>query len=206
MLVSNLDIIQIDVIGKMQSSDVRNVFMFEILHGGGGAIDIDDTLVAWFTTFDNEILSQLSSTLSITDLKAKNLTNPLAIFEGSVAADGDQAGEALPVHDTLSFKLLRSSGITRNGRKSYSGLVETLVENGDITLSPAALANMELWHHQDQVFPTLDDPPIDVTYRPVIVGRTLNGSGVYELDLAKINTINGAKANTRVRTQNTRKI
>jgi len=205
MLVSSFDIIQLEIVGLLLTQVVRNVFHYEVIHEGGGAVDISDVITAWFVDFDTNVLPPLSEKLTYNTVIGKNLTNPIQIYEAGVTANGDLAGDILPAHDCLSVKLVRTTGITRNGRKAYSGVAEAIVTDGVHSISPAQVTALEEFHYLDKPFVTLGDPAINVTFRPIIVGRTETAPGIYTLDLAKINTIKGAQLRPIVKTQNTRK-
>lgn len=205
MLVQNGDVIQLTVDGQLQGQDVLNVFHFLLGVNVGGAVNISDVIPLWFIDFDTSILTLLVTDLEITSIRGINLSNPDAIYEESVQATGDVVGESLPVHDTISVKLIRTTGVTRNGRKSYSGVNEGATSNGDLLYSPAQLQAIEEFHYLDKVYPIPDEPTFEVTFQPVIVGRTQDVNGVYQLDLSKLNAIRGAEVNGRIRTQNTRK-
>lgn len=205
VLVSNLDIVQFEIVGTLQGQEVVNVFQYEVLHSYGGFIEMDSTVPLWFIGFDADVLSNLSVGLSIHTVRGKNLSAPIHIYEAGVTANGDRLGEPLPVHDTFSMKLIRTNGITRNGRKSYSGVTEETQSNGAVVLDQVDIDAMELWHSSEKVITQTTPPSVAITWRPVIVGRTKDVNGVYQLDLSKINTIQGAQLSTAVRTQNSRK-
>lgn len=205
MLVLNLDIIQLTILGMLQGQQVLNVFHYRMENVSGGAINIAPMIPLWFINYDTGVLAKLSEDLVISNIIGKNLSNPIQIYEANVTANGDKLQESLPVHDTVSVKLLRTSGITRNGRKAFSGLVETDTADGNVTLTPSEISDIEDFCSDTVNYANPGDPMITVDFRPVIVGRTLDVGGIYQLDLAKINPIAGAQVNTRVGTQNTRK-
>lgn len=205
MLVLNLDIVQLEIVGSLQGQDVRNVFHYRMENVSGGAINIAPMIPLWFINFDNLVLAKLSEDLVISNIIGKNLSNPIQIYEASVTANGDKLQESLPVHDTVSVKLLRTSGITRNGRKAFSGLVETDTADGNVTLSGSEISDIEGFCSDTENYANPEAPEITVDFRPVIVGRTLDVNEIYQLDLSKINPIAGAQVNMRVGTQNTRK-
>lgn len=205
VLVQNDNVIQVTLLGRLQTQQVVNVFHFRIFTTSGGLFDVTQAVQDWIVDFDASVLSLLSAGLVYDEVKAINLSNPIQILEIGISALGGKAGETLPIHDTVSVKLLRTTGITRNGRKAYSGIVEADNANGGLLYTPAEVTQLEDFHSTPFVWTDPDNPSFELTLTPVIVGRTLNAQNVYELDLSKINVIRGAVIAPRVRTQNTRK-
>ena len=205
MLVSNFDIIQLEIQGDLENQDIRNVFHYRILTDAPAFITLDDVFLQWAARFDSDVMFAFTNALAYRFISAKNLTVPIQIFETGISAFGGQAGEYLPVHDALSIKLVRSTGLTRNGRKSYSGITESYSANGMFILNDPDTLLFEEFHGTILDFVTDDDPAIAVSFEPVIVGRTKDAQGVYQLDLNKTNRIANAKMNKKISTQNTRK-
>ena len=206
MFVSDNDVIQLELVGALQGQIIRNVFHYLIDHGQGGAVNLQTVIPLWFVEFDNMVLASLHTSVSYNLVIGKNLTVPEQIYEANVSATGDALGQCLPVHDTMSVKLIRTLGTTRNGRKSYSGIDEANTDAGDLLLNQSFVDDIEEFHGTTRTyeFPG-SSPAFNVNLIPVIVGRTAVTPGNYQLDLSKINLIAGAQVNSRVRTQNTRK-
>lgn len=199
------DILQFTVIGDLQDQEILNVFTYQVNNIDAVNNNLEAITQKWFIEFDTNILSNFSVNMVYNAVRTLNLTDQIDFYEGSVNASGDQPGTPLPVHDTCSIKLIRQTRLTRNGRKSFSGLTEENTANGNILFGQATVDMMELWLGQPVALDLDDDGQFNFIMTPVIVGRTLDGNGVYQLDLAKINNVIGANMNTRVRTQNTRK-
>ena len=204
-MVAVNDIIQITTKGSLQGQDILNVFHYQVGTVDSQNSNLEQLTITWFPNFDTQILAELSEVLLITSVLTENLTDGVSIFEASVNANGDIQGECLPAHDTYSFKLTRQTKVTRNGRKSFSGIPEGNQNNGDVVLSAANITQMENFLSQPVELDVNNDPLDLLILNPVIVGRTLDVNGVYQLDLSKINNVVGAVLSPRIRTQNTRK-
>lgn len=205
MLVQNDDILQVGLHGAYAGQDVINVFFFRVLRGDQLFVVADDAILQFVQAFDTNILPNYSAGLVYNEVKAVNLSNPIQIFETNVAAVGGKAGETLPVHDTVSVKLTRSTGITRNGRKAFSAIPEAQQANGDLDMSFYPQAAYDAVLASPTVYVDAADPLNNMDLIPVIVGRTPNASGVSEIDLSRVNVIQSTVINPKVRTQNTRK-
>lgn len=205
MFVESGDIIQVKTVGALQGQQVLNVWHYRITHDGGGSLNLQQVFPLWFIDFDTLVLTHFSENLVYGSVMGINLTNPVQIYEANVTANGDQIGDVLPVHDTISVKLLRTTGITRNGRKAFSGIIESNQIGGIQGLPGPAQDDLEDFCGTDKNYVHPDDPLITVTFSPVIVGRTPDSGGIYQLDLSKVNDVAGAQINDFVKTQNTRK-
>ena len=205
MLMISGDVAQLELVGSLQGQVVRNVFHYRIDHTEGGAVNIASVIPLWFIDFDTMVLPSLHQTMLYNQVLGKNLMNPLQIYDESVTASGDGLGQCLPVHDTMSVKLIRTSGVTRNGRKSYSGVDEGNTQDGDLLTGQGFIDDIEDFHRDTKTYALPATPSITVDFVPVIVGRTKDANDVYQLDVTKINVIRDAAVSLRVRTQNTRK-
>jgi hypothetical protein len=199
------DVIRITTKGLLQGQEVLNVFFYNINIDDTGGVDLAELGVQWGVDFDTEVVSALSTQLQYQNIILENLTDGFEFFEGTYNATGDATGQSLPVHDSLSVKLLRSSKLTRNGRKSFAGLTEDQQSSGNVALSALVISDIETFLGQPFTYVDPVDNSLQAILQPVIVGRTLDANGVYQLDLSRLNPITGATVNPRVRTQNTRK-
>lgn len=204
-MVQDNDILQFTVFAELQGQQVLNVFHYLYFSESASNPALVDIGTAWGVEFDTNVVLYFSEQLQYTRLLIENLTDGLEFSDASYDATGDQVGDTLPVHDTMSVKLLRSNKLTRNGRKSFSGLVEPSTSAGNILFDAATLGDIEDFCGNPLSLAVTATAPDPVILTPVIVGRSLNAEGKYELDLTKINPIVDAIADTVIATQNTRK-
>ena len=199
------DILQIKAFGTYAGQAIMNVFHYRLSASG----DVDTLLFAllddWVTDFHAGVVTRLSNGLSYQLFEADNLTNGIEFAQYSQVINGNQAGDFLPSFATVSVRLNRLTKITRNGAKRFPGVADDRTTGNQLNLLPIDKAGIEAFCGQARVYPDYDGQGTSVTISPVIVGRTLNGQGVYELDLAKVNTVTGALVSQYVGTQNTRK-
>jgi len=123
----------------------------------------------------------------------KNLTNGLDLDEGPINLAGlGTAGEALPSLVALSFRLVRSTLLTRHGSKRIGGLAESQTSGNAFVGAQANLdAAAAAFAGDITVTGTVDH---DVVLEPVIIGRHLSGSpNAGELDLTRINPVQAAQ-------------
>lgn len=134
----------------------------------------------------------------------ENMTNGIDFIEIPVGINGNRADPGLPTSNALSVKLNRTTKITRNGGKRLAGVTENAVQNNDVILQAGIITDIEtFWGTTLSVTAGMTN---DFDLSPVIVGRTKNPvTGIYELDLAKINPIQNAVVSSKISTQNTRK-
>lgn len=204
-MVQDNDILQLTVFGRQQGQDVLNVFHYLYFTESVNNPSLEDIATAWGIEFDTKVLVALSTKLSYQRVLLENLTDGLEFSDGTYIASGDVTGEALPSHDTYSVKLIRSTKLTRNGRKSFAGVAENLQADGAVLLSAPQIQDIEDFCGLPLSLPVASISPDPVILSPVIIGRTLDVNGVYQLDLTKINPVTGAQLKLGVRTQNTRK-
>lgn len=197
--------IQIKVFGELQGQEVLNVFHYQLFLDANPSVALSDVAVSWGVFFDQFVMSLLSTTFTTSRVVIDNLSAPLEFYEGTFVATGDATGDCMPAHDTFSVKLIRQSKLTRNGRKSFSGVSENTANNGVITLPAQTVTELENFCGQPLEFLNPENGDAPYFLNPVIIGRTLNAQGIYELDLNRVNLVVGAQLNPRVRTQNTRK-
>jgi len=203
-MVQNNDILQITTFASFQQDDVLNVFHYQYNFDGPQNPSLADVATAWGTAFDTAINPALSAALVYDRVKIDNLTDGVEFTEGSFDTSGDLAGETLPAHDTISFKLVRQNKLTRNGRKSFSGIIESFQTNGILSVPQVNIDDMETFLGQPLELNIASVAPEPVFLNPVIVGRTKDVNGVYQLDLGKINFVQDAIMNPNVRTQRSR--
>jgi len=136
--------------------------------------------------------------------RLENLTQGFDFAELALTANGTVTGDPEPSFVSYAVKLVRGSGITRNGSKRVGGLAEGTVTGNTLTFTSGERTALAELYTQ----PLEEAGSGDPLAVPVIVGRTLvpaSSPPRYELDLAKINPIIGAII-TVPTTQNTRKV
>jgi hypothetical protein len=205
MVYSAGDIIRLTIKGQYLGQEVNNVFFFEIDSITAPDISLFDMLDDYAAEFEANVLNTLSNQLTYSLWQIDNLTDGLSFDELSQNEVGIQPGEPLASFYALGIKLARSTKITRNGSKRFPGMVENLVNGNVHSIPPGDITQMQTFLGLPLTFLDYNGLGDDITISPVIVGRTLNMSGVYELDLSKINQVNSALVNTFVTTQNSRK-
>lgn len=138
-------------------------------------------------------------------LRIENLTQNTDPVEKSLTLTGTVTSEPEPGFMAYEVKLLRTTKVTRHGRKSFVGVTENAIVNGTLSLSTEQVEDMETACSTNIVDGVIAGNPIVLL--PIIVGRvktTVGGKTYYVPDLTKINPIKGAVVQ-RVSTQNSRK-
>jgi len=186
----------------MFSQQILNVFHYQVV-----SIETTITYEDIFDAFDNQwnisLAPLLSTALILDTLTARNLTNEIDIADHISNFAGDVSGESLPPFMSYGFRFNRLSGITRHGYKRFAGVSESVVLgighnpsfNSVITAMSEALAEGLV----------RTGTAADFEMLPVIIGRTKNENDTYELDLTRVNGVNGV-AFAGISTQNTRKV
>jgi len=125
-------------------------------------LDVIDPLVrAWQTTIMKTSFIEARNLFNVTDFIAQDVSSSALI--------GANTDSALPVHDTVTFRLIRTSRDINNGYKRYSGLGEGSVENGVINASGTIVALEAL--REALSAPMVDPDNEDITYDLVILKR-----------------------------------
>lgn len=197
------DIIEIRMDGVALGEETTNVFYFQSGSISTAADYLEDAVAQFITEVVARITPVLANTTAFNHFVAKNLTNGLDFYEESNNLPGAIASPALPSQTTFTVKLTRSSLLTRNGSKRYSGLSEAGVTGNLINWVPAQKAALEDAHAEVLSYAST---PGTVDLGPVIVGRTFDPiEGEYVLDLDKINPIASAVAGFYTSSQVSRK-
>lgn len=196
-----------------RKQECLNVYFFNQATITGNA----DTLIdAFLADIDPAVREWQSLSMKTSFLQCRNLFNVTDFAARDVSADdlvGQVAtGDMLPVHDVVTFRLIRTSRGINNGYKRYSGIPEPaqsaglINEEGTITaLGDLAIAMSGTIHAG-----TLDADGFD----QVIVKRVRSGSGTTEdpykyrlpltIDEAVISNPASVLVNLFVRHQNSR--
>lgn len=199
------DILQVQHVYTVLGEVCRNVFYYEI-----GPSDTTSQLATpyanWFAAnIAPEYQVFLADDNTHDRIIVDNLTNGLDFGEATTDLAGAVVGDPLPSFVALNVTLQRTSKLTRNGSKRFSGFVETALTQQNWTLPAGAVTavnNICATSLSDSDFLGLGTT---MDLNQVIVGRTKNASNVYELDLSKINNIGGILQNPIATSQRTRK-
>ena len=200
------DIVRFTLKQILFGQEVRNVFYYRVQQAGGpSGFTLVDFIPVYAQRFFDQVMQFLSGDLYLNSVLYENLTDIDEFYEGTVSHSGAGALNAFSPQSALTVKLLRSNKQTRSGSKRFAGIAEQSVTNGVINFPQSTIDLIETFCGELLVLPEYVGSPEDVILDPVIVGRTKNASGVYELDLSKINPISSAEVQLNVSTQNTRK-
>jgi hypothetical protein len=83
--------------------------------------------------------------------------------------------------------------------------VESQVINNNPDLSVIFATSLRTFLASIIIIPNVGFPTQSISLENVIVGRTLNAQGVYEIDLARVNFVESITIKQYVTTQNSRK-
>ena len=200
------DIIRVTHVYEVLGVQCRNVFFYEIDMSSTGLLDASEISNVFATEIAPEYAVFLDSDNEHKQVIVDNLTDGVDFHVRSTDIQGTVSGEGLASLIALNVTLPRVSKVTRNGSKRFSGFGENAIEEQDFVLPgtyTTAITNICLNYHS---FVDYDGNGNDLNLAGVIVGRTKNASGVYELDLSKINRYGTPLINTKVTTQRTRKV
>lgn len=188
-----------------QGETLLNVFYWQLQGSDGLPVTLDDLVQSYAIKAEIHIMSQLVDSLMWTKLTIDNLSDPNEFFEGVINIPGDDADEGMPSFVTVGVKLLRSTKITRAGYKRFTGIAQSNENAGVINYTPAEVDLIEDFCGQPQTIALTENPSRDVILAPMIIGRTKDANGVYQLDLSRVNAVNGAQVQSYLGSQNTRK-
>lgn len=203
------DILEIVLVQTLFTEVCNNIFHYR-LDDVTGTPTYDDILDAWAVGVLDKINDIQSADVNNVRTIVRNLTNGLDIVEDPNTAIGSVGAASSPSFVAYAFRLLRSTSLTRHGSKRFAGVDEgTHLDNSAQGSVPLLFDELE----------TALGSPVEIDgaggagfLQPVIVGRTFV-AGVpeedtkdhYELDLAKINVVQGAQY-IRITSQTTRRV
>lgn len=206
MPINPNQIIQITAKGRYLDQDIANVFHYRVESIDAGSADDTLFLQEWLALFVAQFSLLLVTDYSFVGASLDNLTDGISFADVGTSATGTLVGDPMPSSVCYAFKLSRSTKITRNGSKRFAGVSENNVSGNVHTFTGVVKDDLEAFLGSALVVDANPDGTVnDVVLSPIIIGRTLNADGVYELDLSKINLVNGAVMNPLVTTQNSRK-
>lgn len=200
------DIIRVTHVYEVLGVQCRNVFFYEIDLGSTGLLDASEISNVFATDIAPEYATFLDSDNEHKQIIVDNLTDGVDFHVRSTDIQGTVPGEGLASLIALNVTLPRVSKVTRNGSKRFSGFGENAIEEQDFVLPGSYVSAITEICSNYHAFVDYDGNGNDMNLAGVIVGRTKNASGVYELDLTKINRYGVPLINTKVTTQRTRKV
>ena len=187
---------------------MQNVFMYEYLNpaeGVGVPAQIQTILNAFKTEVGDVMRTVQVGAVNHTSYRFDNLTDGVTFGELLVNLAGFKENVPSPSFLAVNVKLVRLTGITRNGSKRIGGISEDATSGNTLLWSGPEVAAIQ------NAFGSAIHNPVGAENigAPVIVGRTeeLNEDGdlVYVLDLTKVNPIVSAQV-TALTTQRSRKV
>lgn len=194
MAVVNSGVYEVKLRGRYMDKDILNVFHY---FRGGGLNDGSPILaLKWDTAILASLLAIASDQLTYTSIEVE------PIFGGDIGttrvlsnANGGVTGAILPPHFAIPFKYFRSEKATRNGSKRFSGVTESMIDNGVFT--PNFFIAMET--AATALSGTITDAAGD--FLPIILRRP-DTEGFVNVTMS---TVSDVAALNRVSTQNSRK-
>lgn len=206
MVLSNGDIIQFIHKQQVDARPFLNVDYrryVDVGLGGNEYFDLAQDYAFGFNIGVTEAIQQTETEGFETELN--NVTNGEDFFIRPQSFFGGRAGPKLTILACVTVKQVRRTKITRNGSKRISGLSESNVDGSVVSMGGAQTALVEAFFGTALVGG--GGAINDFELEPVIVGRTLNiVTGVYELDLSRVNDVTGAVMAQTVRSQVSRKL
>lgn len=187
---------------------MQNVFMYQYLNaaeGVGVPAQIQTILEAFKAEVGDVMRSVQVGAVNHVSYRFDNLTDGVTFGELLVNEAGLLENVPSPSFLAVNVKLVRLTGITRNGSKRIGGISEDDTSGNNLLWTPTEIANIQA------AFGSAIHNPVGAENigAPVIVGRTeeLNEDGelVYVLDLSKVNPIVSAQV-TALSTQRSRKV
>lgn len=200
------NIIRVTAVQNFAGVECLNVFFYEAQAYTVEPTydDVSTKFQQFWTLYVKPVLSA-NNVLSL--VKVENLSNGLEFLDDVVSIAGSIGGEFLPKFNGWTFRLVRTTKATRNGRKCFAGIAESQTTSN----VPAAGVVPLLDTLAVQLATDLEESvgmSVDWAFKPVIIGRvnttTPPADPVYELDLDIRNYVAGAQF-TRISTQNSRK-
>lgn len=204
MAVSTGHILRFTMFQRLSGQQVLNVDYRRYVDVGGSGNTYQELWDEYALRMSNDIGPVQATALQYERLLIENMSNGIEFLDAAYVDTGLNASPTLPSSVAIGVKQLRETKVTRNGSKRIAGVPEGQVSGNDVSFSAGVIAAVEAFYGAAMLIG--DGTAVnDALLEPVIVGRTLDGSGVYQIDLSKINPVVGAVFRTTVSTQNTRK-
>jgi len=204
-MTSTGDILRFTVSGEYLGQQVVNVFFYMVSSGSNGFLSPIDFVPDWAAEFELKVVAGLSDKLIYDRVVFDNLTNGLDFADTPINVSGSIALAHMPSSVAIPVTLKRSSKVTRNGSKRYAGVLEDKTDGNVLSLDGQHKSDIESFHGDTVVLLDYDGQGNQLNLQNVVIGRTKDVNGVYQLDLSKINPIYEAQVGANVSTQNSRK-
>jgi hypothetical protein len=185
------------------SQQVLNVYHYEVVTKDPD-VTYEDLAQQFELSLINPVTLLQSPSLIHTTLLVSNLTNGIDIWEEITgqAGQGD-SGDTAPSFTSYSFRLIRSTALTRHGSKRIGGVPEAYTSGNG--LQSLAYERVNTVAAAMGAYIVREGTVSDFELRPVIVGRyPQDGPNAGEMDLSKINPVASAQY-IRLTTQTTRR-
>jgi len=196
-------IIQFTDVQTLLGQAVLNVYFYKVI-SKEILVDYNDLQGAFKVQVMDVIREMQADSLQHTRLGLKNLSNGIDIHEEPYALNGLVAGDPMPSTNVASFRLVRTSALTRHGSKRIGGLTDTMASGNTLDAGTLLLAN-DIAAALAAPIAATGTVDHDFELAPVIVGRFPEGDpNAGELDLSKINPVASAQY-IRLSTQTTRR-
>lgn len=206
-MASTGDILQIVQHFSQAGNEALLVNFYEVTQIGLETLSESQVAESFHELFGASILTTfLHTSAQYNRTVVDNLTGGGFFGDYSNTINGVVTGEPFSSPTAISVKQNVGNRITRNGFKRLPFLGEGLGNGNEVVMSSGPLASVEAWFGAAiTINNPIDDEPT-LLLQPVVVGRTETppDSGIYILDLAKINTIVNAQV-INITTQNSRK-
>ena len=200
------DVFQLVLKHEYLEQSVVNVYHYEVIASDLANFSFAELENHMLQRYAEQVLVTLSEELELVESVWDNLTTNDEFHQESASLFGEVVDQPMPSYVCYGIKLNRQSKVTRSGSKRICGVVEGAVVGNFHILPQPSVDLLELYFGGFQIYPDIDGQGSAVQLLPVIVGRTLNMSGKYVLDLSKINRVLTATVINAVTTQNSRKI
>ena len=193
MYVEN-DIIRVIAFSDLAGVEMVNVYHFEADHDGMLDVTLGETIR---NNFLDPIAECQSAQVNYRKVQMLNLTDGIGFYEHvfSTPLSGARPGEFLPTFVAYSFRLNRTTRLTRNGQKRLSGVAE-----GDVDGNNAIGAVLPLLSQAANRMGTPLAVNLGSAFIPVIIRFDPATQAVTATNLVASATF------TRVSSQNTRKV
>lgn len=199
------DILRVQHVFTVLGQECRNVFFYEISAESTGSL-LATTIANAYAAEQVPFWQAFSATgAQHNRIIVDNLTDGLDFGEVDTDVAGLVSAQILAPVYAMNVTLPRTSKLTRNGSKRISGMTENQYNNGIWDTSGATIDPIVDYCTNSISIADYDGSGGLLGLDGVIVGRTLNLEGVYELDLSKINPYGIPILNSVATTQRTRK-
>lgn len=195
------DFIEITDVQTLLGQNVLNVYQYRVTAlTGEDDTALDDIGSAWWSQNSPLILPLQIDHLEHTEVRVRNLTQPLYFGSWLTGVAGTGAsGSTAGSYSSYGLVYNRATTAVKSGGKRIAGVPEQAVTDNNIVGS--FLTNLQTLADEIDFVVDIDLGANHFTIRPVIIGR--NSDGTY--NLTRWSYVNGVSYNPYITTQNTRK-